>query len=85
MTFRSQKRSFCNRMACLVAEPIEIAFHEQQQRRLLELQEQQELQERQSQLMQSAVLARDDGRVQQLSVFDPHGLPPGAFNAYGDA
>jgi hypothetical protein len=75
-------------MACLVASPIEIAFHEQQQQRQLELQQQQELQEQQSQLLQPAMLARDDGREQQLYVYDPHGLPPGLppgpFNAFLD-
>ena len=75
-------------MACLVASPIEIAFHEQQQQRHLELQQQQELQEHQSHSLQSAMLALGDGREQQLNVYDPHGLPPGLppgpFNAILD-
>ena len=75
-------------MACLVAAPIEIAFHEQQQQRQLELQQQQEMHERQSHSLQSAMLALGDGREQQLYVYDPHGLPPGLppgpFNAIDD-
>ena len=80
-------------MACLVAEPIEIAFHQQQQQRQLELEQQQrqleleqqqELQGRQSQSLQSAMLARGDARAQQLYAYDPHGQPPcfptGPFN-----
>ena len=82
MTFRSQKRSFCSRMACTVAGPIEIAFHEQQQQRQHELQQQQELQDLQAQSLQSAMLVRGDGREQQPHYYDPHGVPPGGFRAF---
>ena len=77
MTFCSQKRAWCHRIACKVAEEIEIAFQQQQQQQQQELQ-QQHLQELQQQPLQSAVLPLVQFNGQQ-PLFDPHGMPPGPF------